>query len=218
MAERIRDRFPILRFFFPGSLGNRRVAGRCAVLIAITMIMSVVVVGCVRPDKEATDGRATPTGQVAMEQQHSSQGEAVDTVDMVASEQGIHQEGDMGHEEQGGHQVKEADAQGSNEGHGSGAAIEGALEVHITAKEFTYEPNELLLKVGVPVNIIFTNAGLIEHQLILEAFDFHAHIRQTGGSHKVGFIPDRTGTFTYYCAIPGHKEAGMVGTLVVTAE
>jgi uncharacterized cupredoxin-like copper-binding protein len=29
------------------------------------------------------------------------------------------------------------------------------------------------------------------------------------------FRPTQTGTYTFYCAVPGHRAAGMVGTLTV---
>ena len=29
------------------------------------------------------------------------------------------------------------------------------------------------------------------------------------------FTPSTLGTYTFYCGIPGHTEAGMVGTLIV---
>lgn len=32
----------------------------------------------------------------------------------------------------------------------------------------------------------------------------------------VSFTPSAAGTYEYYCTVEGHKEAGMVGTLVVT--
>jgi uncharacterized cupredoxin-like copper-binding protein len=29
------------------------------------------------------------------------------------------------------------------------------------------------------------------------------------------FTPTTTGTYSFYCGVPGHREAGMVGTLIV---
>ncbi len=39
----------------------------------------------------------------------------------------------------------------------------------------------------------------------------------TGGSQTIEFTPSTPGEYEFYCTVAGHKEAGMVGTLVVTA-
>jgi hypothetical protein len=37
------------------------------------------------------------------------------------------------------------------------------------------------------------------------------------GSGAIEFTPSQPGTFEFFCMVPGHKEAGMIGSLVVTA-
>ena len=37
-----------------------------------------------------------------------------------------------------------------------------------------------------------------------------------GGTAELTFRTGQTGTFDFYCTIPGHKQAGMMGTLTVT--
>jgi uncharacterized cupredoxin-like copper-binding protein len=36
-----------------------------------------------------------------------------------------------------------------------------------------------------------------------------------GEAGHIEFIPEGTGTFEIVCTIPGHADAGMVGTLIV---
>ncbi|WP_349408558.1 cupredoxin domain-containing protein [Pseudalkalibacillus sp. SCS-8] len=36
-----------------------------------------------------------------------------------------------------------------------------------------------------------------------------------GDTVSIKFIPKETGTFEFYCSVPGHKEAGMKGTIIV---
>lgn len=36
-----------------------------------------------------------------------------------------------------------------------------------------------------------------------------------GMSSSISFVPTKPGSYEFYCAVPGHKEAGMVGTLIV---
>ncbi len=39
----------------------------------------------------------------------------------------------------------------------------------------------------------------------------------TGGRQTIEFTPSTPGEYEFYCTVAGHKEAGMAGTLVVTA-
>lgn len=47
--------------------------------------------------------------------------------------------------------------------------------------------------------------------------DVHVAAAINGGSSVLQFTPIEPGTYEYYCTVEGHKEAGMVGQLVVTA-
>ena len=38
-----------------------------------------------------------------------------------------------------------------------------------------------------------------------------------GGKGTLTFTPSKPGTYEFYCTVAGHKEAGMVGILTVTA-
>ena len=38
-----------------------------------------------------------------------------------------------------------------------------------------------------------------------------------GDSLNVEFTPSTPGEYEFFCTVAGHKEAGMVGTLIVTA-
>ena len=89
--------------------------------------------------------------------------------------------------------------------------------IQLTAKEFLYEPKELSASPG---DIIFVvkNGGAIEHNFVLED---QAKKRQAAipivepaqmAEAKANL---QRGTYTIYCSIPGHKEAGMVATLRV---
>ncbi len=77
---------------------------------------------------------------------------------------------------------------------------------------FYYTPNTLQAKVGEEVSIDITSFGL--HTFTID--ELGVDVPTKGGeTTRVTFTPDKAGTYTYYCAIPGHKESGQVGILTV---
>jgi len=78
---------------------------------------------------------------------------------------------------------------------------------------FFFAPNTLQAKVGEEVNIDITSTGL--HTFTIDELGVDVPT-QDGITTRVTFTPNKAGTYTYYCAIPGHKEAGQIGTLTVT--
>jgi uncharacterized cupredoxin-like copper-binding protein len=49
-----------------------------------------------------------------------------------------------------------------------------------------------------------------------EAGQTNIHVNaEAGTTGQISFIPTKEGEYTFYCSVPGHKEAGMVGKLIV---
>ncbi len=74
-----------------------------------------------------------------------------------------------------------------------------------------FNPNNLTLKKGQPVNITFQNSGT--HTFTVDELGVNVPLR--GSSGVVEFTPTQSGTFEYYCAVPGHRLGGMSGSLTV---
>jgi len=112
-----------------------------------------------------------------------------------------------------------------------------AQEVVVKVSEFAFEPAEIRAKVGQPVRIVLQNDGTLLHdfssddakvEVIKSAGAEHeAHDAQpsstvphvaadVGKQATLEFMPTEAGTYTFYCSVEGHKEAGMVGRLIVT--
>ncbi|MCS7236610.1 MAG: cupredoxin domain-containing protein [Armatimonadota bacterium] len=87
--------------------------------------------------------------------------------------------------------------------------------VKVTAKEFAFEPRELKVKAGQPVKLVLENKGVIEHDIVLEKLGVKTAVIPPGKSVEVTFTPKAKGRYPVVCSVPGHKEAGMTGTLVV---
>ena len=86
--------------------------------------------------------------------------------------------------------------------------------VSITASEFKFSPTSVNVPVGQKVAFTLNNTGVVEHDLAIQgtAFKISANPGRTATGE---FTFDKPGTFDFFCSIPGHKDAGMKGTLSV---
>lgn len=77
----------------------------------------------------------------------------------------------------------------------------------------------LQVELGQVVDIVLVNGDGVQHNLFLDGYEDHsADVLQVGDEARVVFTADQPGTLAYYCAIPGHRQAGMEGVLAVGAE
>lgn len=64
-----------------------------------------------------------------------------------------------------------------------------------------------------PVELQMPNKSGIDHNIVIENGGIETPILKNGISKASGTL--KPGKFVYYCAVPGHREAGMVGKLTV---
>ncbi len=107
------------------------------------------------------------------------------------------------------------------------------------ANEFNFDPNLIIVTAGKTVTVTFNNSGTVNHTLnflkpdadldhLLEEIEEGAgehideelltdmHAIEPGHSETVSFTaPSEPGEYSFICTIPGHAEAGMVGTIKV---
>lgn len=58
--------------------------------------------------------------------------------------------------------------------------------------------------------------GVVPHDLVIDAVNDGAEVAACAGNDEASAtITIDPGTYEFHCAIPGHREAGMVGTLTV---
>lgn len=87
---------------------------------------------------------------------------------------------------------------------GVGGGIDGAINPPIH------------LRAGDVARVVLVNGDGAQHDFV--APDFHAHsehIHGSGTETTVVLKAGKTGEFPYYCSVPGHREAGMEGKIVV---
>ena len=69
---------------------------------------------------------------------------------------------------------------------------------------------------GDIVQITLINADNIQHDLVIDELGVHSeHLEDIGAQTTMKFQVQEEGAYEYYCSVPGHRQAGMVGTLLV---
>ncbi len=75
---------------------------------------------------------------------------------------------------------------------------------------------QLNVSVDDQVTITLTDEVADTHNFHVDGYNVQsADMSMPGMSATVSFVANQQGTFAYYCAIPGHREMGMQGSLVV---
>ena len=107
----------------------------------------------------------------------------------------------------------------------------------LKATDFAFTPNNVNLKVGQVVQLSIQNDGAVDHDLKSEIPIASLTYQQAdnpldeqqeniakaaldidyGVGHKgqVSFVPKQAGSYTFFCDVAGHREAGMQGMFVV---
>ena len=110
--------------------------------------------------------------------------------------------------------------------------------IHIDMSDtMRFFPSELRVKRGDTVRFVVRNSGELPHEMVIGTMDElkkqaalvkkspdieHVHAQPNaaragrGESAKLVWQFTRAGEFHYACLVPGHFEAGMIGTIVVT--
>jgi len=84
----------------------------------------------------------------------------------------------------------------------------------VATKDFKFSQPELRVRVGETVTLRLDNEDMLPHSFDVDELDVHAAMPAKDQA-VVTFTPTTPGTYTFYCAVPRHREAGMVGTLIV---
>lgn len=100
---------------------------------------------------------------------------------------------------------------------GGAAATPAPQTINLKAEDIKFDAMNLTAKVGQPVTINFQNAGVLEHSFVIDQFNVKLEHVQPGQTATVTFTPTAAGTYDFYCSVPGHKDAGMKGTLTVSS-
>lgn len=84
----------------------------------------------------------------------------------------------------------------------------------IATPGFTFDQTTLNANVGETVALRFQNIHTAPHSFDLDELNVHVPVAP-GDQGLILFTPLTPGSYTFYCAVPGHRGLGMEGTLVV---
>jgi uncharacterized cupredoxin-like copper-binding protein/mono/diheme cytochrome c family protein len=95
----------------------------------------------------------------------------------------------------------------------AGEAPAPATAQNVTSFDIYFEPKEITIPANTDVPFTLPNDGASAHNFSIDELGISIDIAP--GATEETVINAPPGTYEYYCNIPGHKEAGMVGTLIV---
>jgi uncharacterized cupredoxin-like copper-binding protein len=88
-------------------------------------------------------------------------------------------------------------------------------EVRIVSTEFNYAPAKVLVTAGRAVTLVLDNSGAeTEHGLFVQGLGFRLQAK-AGKIARKNIVFEKPGKYEFTCDLPGHREAGMKGTLIV---
>lgn len=108
------------------------------------------------------------------------------------------------------------------------------VSLTVTARDIAYDTERLEAQAGRALIVTLANEGALEHDFSIMAghmdddemaghdmsammVDPEVHVAAPpGGSNTVESTPATAGEYEYFYTVPGHREAGMSGTLVVS--
>ena len=108
-----------------------------------------------------------------------------------------------------------AEEEGAEEEGGTGGTA-ATIKIEANPSALAYEEQKVTAKAGEDT-IDFTNPASISHNVTIEdsAGKTIAETETIAEGPSSTTVDLKPGTYTFYCSVPGHREAGMEGTLVV---
>lgn len=119
--------------------------------------------------------------------------------------------------EEAGEEVEEKAGEAKKEAEGGSAGSGSSVDIEANPEgQLAFEEKSATAKAG-NVTINFTNSSPISHDVKIES----SSGEEIGGTELVSEgtesaeVELKPGTYTFFCSVPGHRQAGMEGTLTV---
>lgn len=92
--------------------------------------------------------------------------------------------------------------------------LPGDQNVRLRMVDFAFRPSVIAAPPGVPLTLALINSGATVHTVVIPVLAVRATLLP-GERRTVGVGRVEAGTYEFFCAIPAHREAGMMGRLIV---
>ena len=105
------------------------------------------------------------------------------------------------------------------------------VTVAIELRDIEFSEEKLTIEVGTVVEVQITNSGSLRHDFTIQRvaaevsangqqkrgkFDVHVDLKKDQSETLLLRVTE-PGEYTFFCSVPGHRSAGMEGTLIVSA-
>ncbi|MDO8559310.1 MAG: DUF5667 domain-containing protein [bacterium] len=88
-------------------------------------------------------------------------------------------------------------------------------EFEVSGTEYGFNPSNITVQAGQRVKIKFRNDGRIKHNLIIEGLGVGTKTISSDDDASIEFTAPASGNYIFFCSIPGHRQAGMEGSLKI---
>ena len=99
------------------------------------------------------------------------------------------------------------------------AAAAGANEIDVSSRSFSFDPSKLSVSAGQAVTIRLTSTD-VAHDFVVSGHGVKNKVvvKLVGkGKPRTGVLKlAKPGTYQFFCSVPGHRAAGMRGTITVS--
>ncbi len=100
---------------------------------------------------------------------------------------------------------------------------DGVQRVEVIGGSYFFNPNHIIVKVNVPVELIVRKeSGIVPHNIVIKAPEAGINVEESLSTEPkvIRFTPTRGGTYPIYCSkkllfFESHREKGMEGILEV---
>ena len=89
-----------------------------------------------------------------------------------------------------------------------------APSIEVEANEFAFRPDRVVIEAGTTLNLTLVNHGRLVHDLSIPELELQL-VAPPGQTATTALRVSEPGEYEVLCTVPGHAQAGMVGSIVV---